>query len=151
MCRFLAASVLGLLIGWPDMARAGTIFVTPDNTINPFDSHPIAASADFSISGNTLTLVLTNTNTGAIGKYAPSDGLMAVFFDVAGDPALTYTKASASSLRHGTTVTAGPADITSQWSYASKAAGPPTSGGAKSWGASITWSTGSGAVSGAAG
>jgi len=50
-----------------------------------------AASADFSISGDLLTVVLTNTSSRDV--LVPTDVLTAVFFDVAGDPALTPSSA----------------------------------------------------------
>jgi hypothetical protein len=122
--RILSAlTVLGALTATTGQAVAGTIFATPANSTNSFNNHPIAASADFSISGSTLNVVLTNTNAASIAKYVPSDALLAIFFDVAGDPALTYGTAKSSSIRTGTTVNSGPVDITSQWAYAFKSTG----------------------------
>jgi hypothetical protein len=116
----MVLSVLGASAG---ECRAGLIFTTPSNSVNSFNGDPVAASADFSISGNTLTVVLTDTNTSNIAKYVPSDALTALFFNVAGNPLLTYTEAEASSVRTGSAVKAGPVNITSEWAYAFKSTG----------------------------
>jgi hypothetical protein len=124
----LTATVLSVLSASAGQSQAGIMFATPANSVNSFSTHPVAASADFSISGDTLTIILTNTNTGNIAKYAPSDALEALFFDVAGNHLLTYTEADASSVRTGKTVKAGPVNITSDWAYGFKSTGLGGSG-----------------------
>ena len=76
-----------------DSSHAAAVF-TASGTNAANSIHAIAAKAEFTITGNTLQLVLTNTNATAIASYNPADALTAVFFDVAGFPTLTYTAAS---------------------------------------------------------
>jgi len=116
-------ALLGLIAASGGRAEAGALFTTPTDQINSFNDHPFAASAEFSVSGNTLTVVLTNTNAESIAKYVPSDTLCAVFFDVAGNPALVYASAVAATLRNGTTVTGPDEDITAEWFYKQNSGG----------------------------
>jgi len=54
-------------------------------------SGSLAASAEFAVSGSTLTVTLTNTSTNDV--LVPTDVLTGVFFNLAGNPALTRTSA----------------------------------------------------------
>lgn len=121
MQRFLAAAALsGLLAAVGGTARASAVFVGSGS--NSVSGNPISASANFSISGNQLTITLANTNIAlaAGGKYVQTDVLCGLFFDVTGNPILTYTSATASTLRTGTSVTTSPPsalDVKTEWVY----------------------------------
>lgn len=116
-------ALLGLIAAVGGRAEAGALFVTPEGQTNSYNDHPFAASAEFSVSGNTLSVVLTSANAESIAKYVPSDALCALFFDVAGNPALAYASAAATTLRNGTTVTNPGGDITAEWFYKQDSAG----------------------------
>jgi hypothetical protein len=57
--------------------------------------NPVSASATFSISGNMLSITLTNTSNALTGgaQDAPGSTLSGVFFNVAGNPVLTPVSA----------------------------------------------------------
>jgi hypothetical protein len=84
----------------------------------------LSASADFTFSGNTLTVVLTNT--GANDVLVPADVLTAVFFDISGFSG-TLTPVSA-MLSGGSTVLFGDANggnVGGEWAYADNLSGAP--------------------------
>lgn len=55
---------LTAVLSWADLANADSIFVTPPGATEPITGEPVSAGADFSLSGTTLTLTLTNTLPG---------------------------------------------------------------------------------------
>ena len=87
----------------------------------------LAAQADFTVSGNMLTVVLTNTSTADV--LVPADLLTAVFFDVTGYPPGTFSPVSA-LLSGGSTVFFGPnggGNVGGEWAFASGLSGAPGS------------------------
>jgi hypothetical protein len=86
-----------------------------------------SASVEFSVSGTTLNVVLTNTSANDVMN--PSDVLTAVFFDISG-PALSLGRGSA-VLGAGSTVWFGPVGpggvVGGEWAYANGLSGAPFS------------------------
>jgi len=83
----------------------------------PGSSGNLAATVTFHISGNQLTVTLVNTSTHDV--LVPSDVLTAVFFDIAGNPALMPISAV---LGAGSTVLFPPAggagpNVGGEWAY----------------------------------
>ena len=64
MKRVLLASAVFAALGFAGSAGANTIHVTGSSTNVGGTGNPGSASADFTITGNTLTIVLTNTSSG---------------------------------------------------------------------------------------
>ena len=88
-------------------------------------SGDLAAQADFTVSGNTLTVVLTNTSTADV--LVPADLLTAVFFDITGYPPASFSPVSA-MLSGGSTVFFGPdggGNVGGEWVFASGLSGAP--------------------------
>lgn len=56
--------VMAAVVVFAGVAKADQVFSTPAGAINPFTSVPVSGTADFSLSGNTLTLSLSNTILG---------------------------------------------------------------------------------------
>jgi len=84
----------------------------------------LSASTDFTVSGNTLTVVLTNTSTNDV--LIPSEVLTAVFFDISGFGG-TLTPVSA-MLSGGSTVyfgTENGGNVGGEWAYGSSLSGAP--------------------------
>ena len=85
----------------------------------------LAAQAEFTVSGNTLTVVLTNTSIADV--LVPADLLTAVFFDIAGYPPATFSPVSA-LLSGGSTVFFGPdggGNVGGEWAFGSGFSGAP--------------------------
>jgi hypothetical protein len=55
---------------------------------------PVSAQASFDISGNVLTIVLSNTSGSNAGQDVPGSTLTGLFFDLTGDPTLIPVSAS---------------------------------------------------------
>lgn len=53
-----------IVLGCISLAHADQIITTPAGAVNPLTGETVSASADFSVSGTTLTLTLTNTLAG---------------------------------------------------------------------------------------
>lgn len=51
---------VALAVAFAGAAQADQVFTTPTGATNPLTGQPVSATADFSLSGNTLTLTLTN-------------------------------------------------------------------------------------------
>ena len=88
-------------------------------------SGDLAAQADFTVAGNTLTVVLTNTSTADV--LVPADLLTAVFFDITGYPPASFSPVSA-MLSGGSTVFFGPdggGNVGGEWVFASGLSGAP--------------------------
>lgn len=56
--------VVAVTVAFAGVASADQIFSTPTGAINPLTGTPVSGTADFSLSGNTLTLTLSNTIVG---------------------------------------------------------------------------------------
>ncbi len=66
MRRFLVlvAAAAAISAASAGIANADQMFTTPTGAVNPLTGDPVSATADFSVSGTTLTITLTNTFTG---------------------------------------------------------------------------------------
>ncbi|HET8552787.1 MAG TPA: XDD4 family exosortase-dependent surface protein [Gammaproteobacteria bacterium] len=58
----------------------------------------VSASAQFTFSGDNLTIVLTNTSAPASGQDVPGSTLTGLFFSLTGNPSLTPISATASAI-----------------------------------------------------
>lgn len=85
-------------------------------------SGSLAATAAFSSSGATLTVVLTNTSSADV--LVPTNVLTALFFAAAGNPTLTPSSAllNGSSVFFGSN---GGGNVGGEWAYANSLAGAP--------------------------
>lgn len=106
----IAAAVAAVVVMVPRTAAAGPFTFSAT-------SGPLAAQVTMDFSGGNLVVTLTNTSTG--DPAAPGDILTGVFFDIAGDPALTPGSAlicATCSITNG-----GPTDpgrsVGGEWAY----------------------------------
>jgi len=63
LLKYMAIGAV-IVLGFAGVAAADQIFQTSAGAVNPLTGQPVSATADFSQSGNTLTLTLTNTLLG---------------------------------------------------------------------------------------
>lgn len=115
LCTGLLAVCLVLGAATP-RAQAAVFSASGVNTFNGSNT-PLAATAQFTVSGSSLTVVLTNTGTGFIND--PSSVLTGIFFNFLGSP---VTLAPQSALLNGSTVTPGGAapvggNVGGEWAY----------------------------------
>jgi hypothetical protein len=84
-------------------------------TFNATNGNNLSASATFDIVGGNLQVTLTNTS--GVDVNDPAQILHALFFDVSGNPSLTYT--SANICGSCTFTAAGPTgtDVGAEWGY----------------------------------
>jgi len=61
--RYLGLAMAGMLL-FAGVASADQIFTTNTGAINPLTGTPVSGTADFNLTGTTLTLTLSNTITG---------------------------------------------------------------------------------------
>jgi hypothetical protein len=102
------------------IARADTVTFSGSGT-NPASGQALSASADFTLTGSTLTVTLTNTS--AADVLVPSDVLTGVFFSSNG----TLTPVSA-LLNTGSTVffgSDGGGNVGGEWVYTNGLVGAP--------------------------
>ena len=100
---------------------AGATMFTADGT-NPETGQGLSASVEFLLVGGNLQVTLTNSGADV---FAPSDVLTAVFFNIAGNPALSSESAL---LNSGSTVLFGSAPggiVGGEWAYGRGLAGAP--------------------------
>lgn len=64
MKKALVLAMLMSALGWANLAKADQIFMTPPGATEPNAGQPVSAMANFSLSGNTLTITLANTLPG---------------------------------------------------------------------------------------
>ncbi len=117
-CFFVAAAALVLGVG----ANATTITATGTN---PASTHNLSATADFNFSGSQLILTLTNNNPAGV----PSDILTGIFFDLSGNPSLTYVSgvtASGSCITGSTCPPAVDVKTINEWRFAQSLSTPLT-------------------------
>jgi hypothetical protein len=116
MRRILTAAAAATAIGLATPASAATVFTGTNGT-------NLSASATFNIVGGHLQVTLTNTS--AVDVNEPAQVLHALFFDVASNPALTYTSANicATCSYVGTVNNAGSSNVGAEWAYLFNAAG----------------------------
>jgi hypothetical protein len=95
------------------MAFATSITFSGGGT-NGASGNNLSASAQFDLSGSTLTLTLTNTSISANNMYVPSDVLMAVYF---GTTSLTGLAPQTASLDGSTVVNPDGTDVGSNWEF----------------------------------
>src|SRR4029077_12568882 len=74
----------------------------------------VSASAQFDLSGSTLTVTLTNTSTSANAQYVPSDVLMAVYF---GTTSLASLTPNTASLDGSTLISWDGSDVGANWEF----------------------------------
>jgi len=79
-------AMVGFLLLMPTSAKATLVTIDEiifqqDGSVNPA---VLAGTADFSVSGNTLTIVLTNSSTGATGGAAATNLLVGIGFNLPG-------------------------------------------------------------------
>ena len=92
-CRSITKSRVGLLLtfllglGCADRARADQIFATPPGAVEPATGQAVSASVDFSLTGTTLTIKLSDT---LVGIQDAGQLLTDVFFTLSdtGSPSL---------------------------------------------------------------
>ena len=82
--------------------------------MNGASGNNLSASAQFALTGSTLTVTLTNTATSANNKYVPSDILMAVYFGTSSLASLTPQTAS---LDGSTIVDPDGTNVGSNWEF----------------------------------
>jgi hypothetical protein len=113
------AMILGLIA--PNPATADSItFAASSSTLN------LAASATFEVSGTNLIVTLTNTSR--FDVEVPADVLTAVFFTVAGNPALTSVSAvlgAGSSVFYDPDGQPAGGVVGGEWAYLSGLVGAP--------------------------
>src|SRR5262245_10637014 len=108
---------LGMLVGLASAASATVVFSGSLGAL--------AASASFTVTGTTVTLVLTNTS--GMDVTNPAEVLTGVFFDITGFPPNTLTPVSA-MLTAGSTVFYGPnggGNVGGEWAYGAGFVGAP--------------------------
>jgi hypothetical protein len=94
-------------------AYATTITFTGGGT-NGASGNNLAASAEFDLSGSTLTVTLTNTATSSNAKYVPSDVLTAVYFGTTSLAALTPETAT---LDGSTVISPDGTNVGANWEF----------------------------------
>ena len=82
--------------------------------LNGASGNNLSASAQFDLSGSTLTVTLANTSTSATNKYVPSDILMAVYF---GSTSLAGLSPQTASLDGSTILNPDGTDVGSNWEF----------------------------------
>ncbi len=115
----LALALSAPLVGLGGHGARATAATFDGSFTNPASSQTDTAEAVFSVSGQELTLVLTNTST--FGQYQNPDVLSGLFFNISGSPALTGVSATASGLVDP--ATAGPQDVSHAWAFEQSASG----------------------------
>lgn len=107
---------------WLTLVVAATPLSVRASSISySFTSGGLGASADFVRSGSDL--IVTLMNTGTADALVPTDVLTAVYFDVAGNPALTRTSAMVPvtsevyEIGSGTLVTPGDRVVGGEWAF----------------------------------
>jgi len=119
--RTLAWAV-AVTLGLATLAPAATITATGNVGDSLDEAKPVSASADFSLNGDILKIVLTNTASGS--DYTPAQVLTDVSFNVDGDVVFDVTDgdskvlvAAGSTLYNGTSATTI-TDISAEWGLA---------------------------------
>ena len=82
--------------------------------MNGASGNTLSASAQFDLSGSTLTVTLTNTATSASAKYVPSDVLTAVYF---GTTSLAGLSPQTASLDGSTVVSPDGTNVGANWEF----------------------------------
>src|SRR5688572_6389295 len=119
--RRLAVLAIGVVAVGVSSSASAVLFNFSGNS--NASGNPLAASVNFSVSGTTLTIVLTNTATSAAMNGA--DVLDGVFFDIAGaNPVFSAGNATLTSGSSFVTNNNGPASgnpLNDEWMYDSPA------------------------------
>src|SRR5437868_1704203 len=115
MRRIFMAAAAATAIGLATPASAAAVFAGTNGS-------NLSASATFDIvSGN---LLVTLTNTSAVDIDDPAQVLHALFFDVANNPALTYTSANSfATCTFVGTVSGTGTNVGAEWAYKQNASG----------------------------
>lgn len=93
----LSMVLVGVLLVWAGTSHADEVFSG--------SSGDLKAAADFSLSGTTLTVTLTNTSTADV--LDPTDVLTGVFFDTTGTLTPVSASLNGSTVYYGTITNAG--------------------------------------------
>lgn len=115
----IALALSAPLVGLGSHGAQATAGTFDGSFTNPASSQTDTAEAVFSVSGQELTLVLTNTST--FGQYQNPDVLSGLFFSISGNPTLTGVSATASGLIDPST--AGPQNVSKDWAFQYSASG----------------------------
>ena len=110
MRRVLVTALAATSMGLATPAAAAVVFTG--------SSGNLAASVTFDIVGGNLQVVLINTSTA--DTNGNGEVLQAVFFDIAGNPTLTYADAdltAGSGFIHTATLAGSGSDIGAEWAY----------------------------------
>jgi len=75
---------MALAVAFAGVAQADQVFTTPVGATNPLTGQPVSATADFSLSGNTLTLTLTNNTPNLVSAGQLLTGLTFTLSDGSG-------------------------------------------------------------------
>ena len=87
-------ALMGLLFMLPASAKASAVTIDEIIFQGGGDSSVLNGTADFSVVGNTLTIVLTNTSTGATGGLAATNLLIGIGFNLPGGVTILNNGAS---------------------------------------------------------
>lgn len=116
MRHILTAVAAAAAIGVATPAAAAVTFTGTNGS-------DLSASATFDIVGGHLQVTLTNTS--GVDVNDPAQVLHALFFDIASNPALTYTSANicGSCTYVGTVNNSGSTNVGAEWAYLSNSSG----------------------------
>jgi hypothetical protein len=115
MRRILTAAAAATAIGLATPATAAVLFTGTNGT-------NLSASATFDIVGGNLLVTLTNTSGVDINE--PAQVLHALFFDIASNPALTYTSANiCATCTFVGTVSGSGTNVGAEWAFKQNASG----------------------------
>jgi hypothetical protein len=118
LSKLVLCAVIGIMIAAASAQAAPITYVGTGTGIN---AQALSAKVSFTVSGGNL--IVTLSNTGAADVTNPADVLTAVFFKIAGNPALTPISAQ---LGPNSTVFFGSANggnVGGEWRYDSSAGG----------------------------
>lgn len=122
---------LGAIMGLITAGSANATSITFNGSGTGPGSVPVSALAIFDITGNNLTITLTNTSPSNSGKDVPGSTLTGLYWDFTGNPGLTpfsATVASGSSIMNHTcdlVSCVGVTNVAGEFGYQAKATGLP--------------------------
>jgi hypothetical protein len=115
---FVPAFAAGItILAHSGMCNSAMFIATTSNPDNGFQ--PLAASAMFSLTGNQLTIQVSNTAANGGQRYVDTDVLTAVFFSSQPEHLTPVAATAAQTVDPaGNTVCSGACDVGSGWQYA---------------------------------
>ena len=128
---FVVLFTILALVFIPMMVNATPITFSGEgiNPAEPEASQALNASAEFEISGNDLTVTLTNTSSSDI--TVQSSILTAIFFDLEGNPTLTPVSAFVNAGSNVVFFPTNPINVGGEWDYKPELDPLSTPGGAR--------------------